>query len=80
MRVLAGDIGDDDRALSASLDAMRADIAAARTELDLAEEAIPSLPHRERYVRLVHGYGRALLDVHERWLDEAERELGKRPR
>jgi DNA-binding PadR family transcriptional regulator len=80
VRVLAGDIGDDDRALSASLDAMRADIAAARTDLDLAEEAIPSLPHRERYVRLVHGYGRALLDVHERWLDEAERELGKRPR
>ena len=35
-----------------------------------------ALPHRERYLRLVHAYGRALLDMHEDWLDEAERELG----
>ena len=78
VRVLAGDIGADDRALSASLEAMRGDIAAARTNLDLAEEALAALPHRERYLRLVHGYGRALLDMHEHWLDEAERELGAR--
>jgi hypothetical protein len=57
---------------------MRGDIAAARTNLDLAEEALAALPHRERYLRLVHGYGRALLDMHEHWLDEAERELGAR--
>jgi DNA-binding PadR family transcriptional regulator len=75
VRVLAGDIAGDDHALSAGLDAMRVDIAAARANLDLAEEAMPALPHRERYLRLVHGYGRALLDLHERWLDEAEREL-----
>jgi phytoene/squalene synthetase len=56
---------------------MRADIARARESLDLAEAALPELPHRERYLRLVHGYGRALLDVHERWLDEAERELAE---
>ena len=75
VRVLAGDIGGDDRALSDSLDAMRADIAAQRANLDLAEAAVTQLPHRERYLRIVHGYGRALLDLHERWLDEAEREL-----
>jgi PadR family transcriptional regulator, regulatory protein AphA len=76
VRVLAGDIGGDDQALSAGLEHMREDIAAARANLDLAEEALAALPHRERYLRLVHAYGRALLDMHERWLDEAERELG----
>jgi DNA-binding PadR family transcriptional regulator len=75
VRLLAGDIAADDRALSESLDAMRADIDRARANLDLAEAALPGLPHRERYLRLVHGYGRALLDLHERWLDETEREL-----
>jgi PadR family transcriptional regulator AphA len=75
VRVLAGDIGDDD-SLRSSLEGMRADIAAARANLELGEEAVAALPHRERYLRLVHAYGRALLDLHERWLDEAERELG----
>ena len=80
VRVLAGDIAGDDRELSDSLDAMRGEIAAARANLDLAEEAVPTLPHRDRYLRLVHAYGRALLDMHERWLDEAEKELGPRGR
>jgi PadR family transcriptional regulator AphA len=78
VRVLAGDIGDDDAALRASLEGMRDDIATARANLDLAEEAREALPHRERYLRLVHGYGRALLDMHERWLDEVDRELRRR--
>jgi PadR family transcriptional regulator, regulatory protein AphA len=75
VRVLAGDIGDDDEGLSASLEGMRDDIATARANLDLAAEALEILPHRERYLRLVQGYGRALLDMHERWLDAVEREL-----
>ena len=77
VRVLAGDIADDDRALGAGLEGMRDDIAVARANLDAAQEAIAALPHRERYLRLVHAYGRALLDLHERWLDEVERELGE---
>jgi DNA-binding PadR family transcriptional regulator len=75
VRVLAGDIGDD-RSLLASLEGMRADIEAARANLDAAEKVAEGLPHRRRYLRLIHSYGHALLDVHERWLDEAERELG----
>jgi len=77
VRMLAGDIGGDDRALIASLESMRDDITAARANLDAAEGAITALPHRERYLRLVHDYGHALLDVHERWLDEVEQELGE---
>ena len=74
VRVLAGDLGDDE-SLRASLDGMRADIEAARANIDTAEVVAESLPHRRRYLRLVHRYGRALLDMHETWLDEAEREL-----
>jgi PadR family transcriptional regulator, regulatory protein AphA len=75
VRVLAGDIGADDESLRASLRGMRNDIAAARQNLEAAKAVAPALPHRERYLRLVHGYGKALLDMHERWLDEVEREL-----
>ena len=75
MRVLAGDIGADDESLAASLRGMRDDIAAARQNLEAAKALAPALPHRERYLRLVHGYGNALLDMHERWLDHVEREL-----
>jgi PadR family transcriptional regulator, regulatory protein AphA len=74
VRVLAGDLGDD-ASLIASLEAMRVNIDTARANLDVAETTAATLPHRERYLRLIHRYGRALLDVHERWLDEAEREL-----
>jgi PadR family transcriptional regulator AphA len=78
VRVLAGDLGDD-RELVESLEAMRAEIAAARTNLDAAQEIAAAIPHRERYLRLVHRLGRALLDTHERWLDETERELRDGP-
>jgi DNA-binding PadR family transcriptional regulator len=74
VRVLAGDLGDDET-LAASLEGMRAEIAAARANLDAAEEIAGTIPHRERYLRLVHRLGRALLDVHEHWLDETQREL-----
>ena len=76
VRLLAGDIGDDEQ-LRASLEGMRDEIAAARTNLDVADAVMTTIPHRERYLRLIHRYGRELLDMHERWLDEAERELQK---
>ena len=59
----------------ASLEALRAEIADQRVRFDEAEEIATTLPHRERYLRLVHRLGRALLDAHERWLDDVEREL-----
>jgi DNA-binding PadR family transcriptional regulator len=75
VKLLAADLGDDATVL-ASLEAMRADIAEARAGLDTADEIAENLEHRTRYLRLVHRLGRELLDVHERWLDEVERELG----
>jgi DNA-binding PadR family transcriptional regulator len=78
VRVLAGDLGDDE-SLRASLDGMRADIETARANLDAAAVVTESLPHRRRYLDLIHRYGRALLDFHEQWLDEADRELRRAP-
>jgi DNA-binding PadR family transcriptional regulator len=75
VRVLAGDLGDD-ASLRESLQSMRADIETQRANLEAGRVAADALPHRRRYLHLIQSYGRALLDMHERWLDEVERELG----
>lgn len=75
VRVLAGDLVGDG-AIVASLKGLRADIAELSARLDVAEEVARTLPHRERYLRLVHSLGRKLLRAHEGWADEIERELG----
>ena len=76
MRVLAGDIVGDEAILT-SLEGLRHELDAMKTRLDEAERTAPTLPHRERYLRLVHGLGRRLVEVHEDWVDEVERELGR---
>jgi DNA-binding PadR family transcriptional regulator len=76
VRLLAADLTDDEIVLG-SLEAMREDISEAGARLDAAEAVAATLPHRERYLRLVHRLGRALLAAHAEWLDEVERELGK---
>lgn len=74
VRVLAGDLAGDEAVL-ASLRGLRAELADLAARLDRAEEVAATLPHRERYLRLVHRLGRALLRVHAEWVDEVEREL-----
>jgi len=74
VRVLAGDLADDDAVLG-SLATLRAELAEQRARFDEAERIAASLPHRARYLRLVHRLGRLLLDAHEQWLDEVEAEL-----
>jgi hypothetical protein len=48
------------------------------TRIDEAERVAETIPHRARYLRLVHRLGRRLVEVHEEWVDEVERELGAR--
>jgi PadR family transcriptional regulator, regulatory protein AphA len=74
VRVLAADLGRDEDVV-ASLGALREDIAAKRALIAAAKERAGALPHREKYLRLVHRLGDLLLDAHEQWLDEVEREL-----
>jgi len=76
VRLLAGDVVEDDAGLLASLDALRAELDEIEAALDLGEAAAAELPHRERYLLLVHGFGRRLVQAHREWLEEVERELG----
>jgi DNA-binding PadR family transcriptional regulator len=74
VRVLAGDIVGDEAILE-SIAGLRRDLADLAGRLDVADAMQSTLPHREPYLRLVHGLGRALLRVHEEWADEIERGL-----
>jgi DNA-binding PadR family transcriptional regulator len=76
VRVLAADLGRDEDVLT-SLSALREDIAAKRVLLAAAKERAETLPHREKYLSLVHRLGDLLLDAHEQWLDDVERELAQ---
>ena len=76
-RVLAADVGGEEAVL-ASLRALREELSDLASLVREGERVGASLPHRERSLRLVHSLGRRLLDAHEDWLDEVERELGQR--
>jgi DNA-binding PadR family transcriptional regulator len=75
VRLVAGYLVPDAQLL-ASLRALREDLDAVSAGLDEAERYAATLPHRERYLRLVHSLGRHLLHAHQQWLKEVERELG----
>jgi DNA-binding PadR family transcriptional regulator len=75
VRLVAGYLVPD-RQLLQSLHALRAELDAVSAGLEEAEEYATTLPHRERYLRLVHSLGRHLVAAHQRWLREVERELG----
>jgi hypothetical protein len=78
VRVIAGDLVGDDAAVLEGLEALRSDLAAIESNLDTAEDAAHTLPHRERYLLLAHGLARRVLAAYEDWLDEVERELKPR--
>ncbi len=76
VRLLAADVAADDAALLASLLAMRVQLDAIAASLEAADARALELPHRTRYLRLVHRLGRRIVDAHRLWLDEVEAELG----
>lgn len=63
-----------------SLATLRDDIAELSAQLDQAEERAKTLPHRRKYLRLVTGFLRRLLELHLDLVDEVERELAPRRR
>jgi PadR family transcriptional regulator, regulatory protein AphA len=77
-RVLASDLAPDEAAVVDSVRALRAEIAELAAGIERDEARAPSIPHRERQLRLVRSLGRKLLAAHLEWIDEVERELGKR--
>ncbi len=74
-RLLAADLVGDEAVLQ-SLQGLRAQIADLFEQMDEADAAAASVPHRQRYLRLNHRLGRRIVQAHLDWLDEVERELG----
>jgi hypothetical protein len=74
LRLLICDlVGEDVR--RRSMATLRDDIAGIHTRLDDAQQSAHRFPHREKYLLIVLGFLRRLLDLHEELLDEVEREL-----
>ena len=58
-----------------SMAMLREDIADIQRRLDEAESRAGQLPHREKYLLLVSGFLRGLLDLHGELIDQVEQEL-----
>jgi DNA-binding PadR family transcriptional regulator len=74
-RLLLGDMVPD-AVLVAGLAGLRQDIDRITAQLDAADVAAASVPHRTRYLRLNHALARRILEAHRMWIDQVERELG----
>jgi DNA-binding PadR family transcriptional regulator len=58
-----------------SMATLRGDIEELRHRLDDAERTANELPHRAKYLLLVVGFLRGLLDLHEELVDQVDREF-----
>jgi DNA-binding PadR family transcriptional regulator len=58
-----------------SMATLRDDIADLLTRLDDVDESGETLPHRRKYLQLINGFLRQLLELHLELVDEVEREL-----
>ena len=76
LRLIAASSAGDDRALLASLGALRTELDEIDAGLGVSEALAETLPHRARYLRLVHRLGRSVVRSRREWLDDVERELG----
>jgi hypothetical protein len=74
LRLLICDLVGEGRT-RASMTTLRDDIAGLAARLDEAEASAELLPHRRKYLLLVIGFLRQLLDLHLELVDAAEREL-----
>ena len=74
LRLLSADLVGEE-AVKENLLALRNDLADLRSRLDVADDVAPTLPHREKYLRLNYRLARRILDAYEDWLNEIEAEL-----
>ena len=74
LRLLIADLVGE-QATRESVAALRGDIADLYARLDETEANTASLPHRRKYLLLVIGFLRRLLELHEQMVDEVEREF-----
>jgi DNA-binding PadR family transcriptional regulator len=76
LRVAAADLGDE-RAVVASLRALRDDLPRLEGLVGEIEARAAMFPHRARYLRLEMSLARKMIRAHREWVDEVERELGE---
>ena len=74
-KLMAGDILGDDEKLLQGLLTLRESIDAQQATLKEGLARLAALPHRQRYLLLIHELGNRLLQVQRDWLDDVEREL-----
>jgi DNA-binding PadR family transcriptional regulator len=75
LRLLLCDLVGED-VTRQSIATLRDDIADIQLRLDDTERSAGQLPHREKYLLLVNGFLRRLLELHLDLVDEVEQELG----
>jgi len=78
LRLLCADLVGEEPTRHA-VGALREEIAELSAQLDASVERAARLPHREKYLLLVIGFLRGLLQLHLDWIDRVERELGGEP-
>jgi DNA-binding PadR family transcriptional regulator len=61
----------------AALSTLRDDLADLRRRLDEAARGADAVPHRAKYLRIVAGHLRGVLDLHEQLVERVERELAE---
>jgi DNA-binding PadR family transcriptional regulator len=74
LRVLLCDLVGED-VTRESMNTLRDDIADIQLRLDDSERSARQLPHREKYLLIVTGFLRQLLELHLDLIDEVEQEL-----
>ena len=74
LRLLIADLVGE-RVTRESMATLRDDVADLLERLDETDATARALPHRSRYLLLVNGFLRRLLDLHLELVDEVEREL-----
>ena len=74
-KLIAGDILGDDEQLLGALLGLRDELADQQRKLDEARTRLEALPHRRKYLLLVHDLGNRLLRAQNEWLDQVESEL-----
>jgi DNA-binding PadR family transcriptional regulator len=79
LRLLIADLVGD-AATRQGIGALRDDIADLLDRLEQSEASARTLPHRRKYLLLVNGFLRRLLDLHLDLVEEVERELAPKAR
>jgi DNA-binding PadR family transcriptional regulator len=78
LRLLIADLVGEP-ATRTSIVALREDIADLTARIDQLDASAEALPHRRKYLLLVSGFLRGLLDLHVELVDKVERELDPAP-